>query len=103
MFRLLSHDKCPPGEFRYRESFKGHTKTFGPSPLLNEVAHKLANFRAANGIARSSPAECVQDIDAFTCQRLGNMRDWCYDSDKAVSNPYVSPTATPCSTCGHSG
>lgn len=102
MWKLLSHDKCPPGEFRYAQEHAGRVKRFGPGPLIHELAKGVAAFRAANGLPRSSPQEALEDIDSFTCQRLGNMPRFCYDSENPVVNAFVSPSGPqPCPTCGH--
>lgn len=102
MFRLISHDKCPPGEFRYHQEFAGKVRHFGPSPIIRTVAEALSHFRHANNLPRAGVIECIEDIDAQTCQRLGNMPRFCYDSEKSVASTYASaPVAVPCATCGH--
>lgn len=116
MLRLRSHSNCPPGEFRIRiifregqESYyfgpcKGvpNCKLFGPSPIIGDVAKALSAFRAANGVARSSYVEALEDVDSYTCQRIGGLKEWCWDTDKsyAAANPAAVKATVPCGTCG---
>jgi hypothetical protein len=97
MIRLISHEKCPPGEFYYTQS-EGLSKKFANTPLIGELATKIASFRAANKLARSTVSDALQDIDAFTCARLGNNPDWCYNTDQTVQAAHHGGGG--CKTCG---
>lgn len=99
-FRLLSHDKCCPGEFRFEQPFAGRAKRFGPSPLIGEVAKAVADFRAGNRLPRASALEALEDIDAFTCARLGNSPRWCFNTEKSFDQLAGVAASTKCATCG---
>lgn len=115
MLRLKNHNNVPPGNYFYRLLFRdgreeawfgpckstANCRQFGPSPIINEVAQGLSNFRRANSLPRSSLPETIEDVDGYTCQRIGGMPAWCMDTDAPYSQ--VNPTAVqsaPCSTCG---
>lgn len=101
MFRLLSHDKCVPGEFRYEQAFHGRAKKFGPTPLIGELAARVANFRAGNQLPRATQIEALEDIDSFTCLRLGNSPRWTYDTDKAFADLAPKTSLAGCATCAN--
>ena len=96
MNRLNTHSTCPPGEFfikvRHRDGevqfIHGPCREqdgchqFGASPDIKEVAHQLGAFLNSNGLPGGDFATCLEAIDAYTCQRLGQSRDWCRPSDK---------------------
>jgi len=115
MIRLYSHSSCPPGEFFIRIVFSQtdwsasqagcgspNCVQFGPSPLIEEVAKDMGAFLRSNNLPRNSFAECVQLIDTYTCERLGNGKQWCFDTEKN----YNETTATilnregKCGGCG---
>lgn len=98
MIRLLSHEKCPPGEFWYLQT-TGLRHKFGHSPILSSLAIRVAKFRQANNLPRADEASALEDIDAFTCARLNNNPAWCYDSDKPIAA--LAPKKKGCVTCGH--
>ena len=116
MYRIRRYENAPPGQYYYKllfqngkeEPYQGlckHTANchqFGPSPTINEPARRLSAFRTANNLPRATLTEATEDVDTFTCNRLGNSSTWCYDTDKpyAEVNPSAKPAA-PCSTCGH--
>lgn len=100
MWHLLSLDKCPPGEFRYEQAFNGKARRFGPSPVVGELAAKVADFRAGNGLPRATKAEALEDIDAFNCQRLGYSSRWCYNTDIPFTQIAAAVVPAPCATCG---
>jgi len=90
MWVLKSQLRCPPGSFPYEQT-EGISKKFEASPLLEEQAHRVADFRKGNGLPRATVAEALQDIDCYTCARLGNNRRFCYDTDRTYAE--VSPMA----------
>lgn len=97
MIRLLSHEKCPPGEFYYRQG-GSHPHRFGHTPIITDLARRVASYRQANKLAGADMNTALADIDAFTCARLGNSPQWCYDTDKPIEAIYP---AHGCATCGH--
>lgn len=115
MIRLKNHTKAPPGQFiirivvsdgdwRTTHSACGGAPgcyTFGPLPTVGYVVKELMGFLKGNGLPRHDYASLVEVIDSYTCQRLGNSRKWCYDSEHKVSE--TSPTvmaATGRGCCG---
>jgi hypothetical protein len=97
MFRLVSYEQCPPGEFQYEQAAGAAKPRRWKSPLILEMAGKVADFRKGNNLPRASSLEALQDIDVANCARLGNNSRWCVDSDA----PYVGPSGGgPCAGCG---
>lgn len=105
---------APPGSFFYRIHFvngvesvsygpanEANSYTFGPDPIPNTVAASLHLFREANNLPRSSEAECLADIDAFTCVRLGGVGIWCFESAITQEQIVASYQPTGCRSCGH--
>lgn len=90
MLRLISHSRCPPGEFYYVQT-EGLPHTFVSTPLIRELAKTVVEFRKGNSLPRASLGDVLSDIDAFTCARLGNDPRWVYDSDQplAVTSPIL--------------
>lgn len=116
MIRLHNHTSVPPGEYVIRvvhgngDWSETHAVCggspdcvqFGPSPLINQVAKDLMAFLKANKLPRSSFAECVQLIDSYTCTRIGNKKQFCYDTEKRVADtsPTVMAAQGKCGSCG---
>jgi hypothetical protein len=67
---------------------------------IEQQAKFVLDFRLANGLDRATIEQVIEDIDCYTCQRLGCMPQYCYDTDA----PYVAPSSVTkkggCSTCG---
>jgi hypothetical protein len=116
MIRLVNHTKAPPGQFFIRIRVRdgdweathdvcggdGLCKQFGPLPTVGYVAKELLGFLRGNGLPRADIGTLASIIDSYTCQRLGNGRKWCYDSDRNVADS--SPTvlaATGKGCCGN--
>lgn len=117
MQRIRDHLKCPPGSYYYRVLFNNgieqawfgpcrttpSCKQFGPSPIIGDVAKGLSAFRLNNNLPRSDYVAALEDVDIYTCQRIGGMKEWCIDTDRSFveSNPAAIPSSSPCATCGH--
>lgn len=102
MIRLITHSKCPPGQFYYLQS-EGAAHRFASTPEINTLAQVVSNFRSANHLPRTSYAEALEDIDAFTCARLGNDPRWCYQTQipfDQTAPSILANQARPCATCG---
>ena len=95
MIRLLSHDRCPPGEFYYPK--EGTGRNWPSTPLIHSLAAKVADYRIANKLPRADRASALADIDLFTCTRLKNNKAWCWDTETPI--PEVKH-AGGCATCG---
>lgn len=99
MYRLISYDTFPPGGFSYSDPNTG--KRFGGSGYgIREQATRVSEFRRANRFSRPSVLECLEDIDAFTCNRLGNAAQFVRNTDVPISQGSGLPESAPCSTCG---
>ena len=98
--RLKTYEVTPPGGYPYLEP-DGHK--FGSSPMIEDTARRVAAYRASNGRPRASVREALEDVDQYTCQRLGNMAQWCLCNDQAAGNVSFGPSSpiiTPCRGCG---
>lgn len=99
MYRLSNLDTFPPGSFTYVDPNTG--KKFGGSYGIREQAQRLSSFRKANNFPRQSQIECIEDIDAYTCARLGNAAPWVYNTDApATAESFGLPVSAPCAGCG---
>lgn len=106
-YRLRSYDAVPPGGYSYEQTI-GIYRAFSAQPLIEAQAQAVSAFRKGNGLPRSDIQEALQDIDAYTCARLGGMSEWCVEtSPKAARitalNPSVSVVAggaKGCRGCG---
>jgi hypothetical protein len=100
-YRLKSYDVSPPGGYPFQDA--GGRK-FPAQPLIEAQAQEVSAWRTRNGKPRASVKECLQDVDHYQCQRLGNMRTFCIACDGTAaamalnqSSPIVAP---PCNGCG---
>ena len=85
--RLRSYEVVPPGGYPY-ENTQGIYRKFPSEPLIEAQARALSAFRKGNGLQRSSVTECLQDIDEYTCRRLGCPHQLCVSTDAA--NPQIA-------------
>lgn len=102
--RLRTYDMSPPGGFPF-ENFKGIYRKFESQPLIEAQAIAVSAFRMGNGLPRSSMAECLRDIDRYTCYRLGCDSRFCVPVDSkspaTTALNQSSPLLTPgCRGCG---
>jgi hypothetical protein len=101
-YRLRSYEMTPPGGYPYEQTEGIHRK-FRSEPVIEMQAQIVASFRRANHLPRASALEALQDIDAYTCQRLGNMPAYCVSTEQpvpAVALGSTSPLVAPCGGCG---
>lgn len=103
--RLRSYAQTPPGGYPYVQT-EGIQRKFPSQPLIEAQGQMLSSFRKANHLPRSSILECIEDIDHFTCQRLGCMSSFCVpinplspNEPKTAVSP-TSPLVSPCGGCG---
>ena len=75
---------------------------FGTSPLIDQIAREYVAFLKGNKVTGVDFALAVEQIDAYTCQRLGNSPKWTYDSELRVSqtSPTVKHAQGKCGGCG---
>ena len=100
-FRLRSYELSPPGGYPFID-VDGHK--FPSVPVIEDQARRVSNYRTLNGKPRASIKESLQDVDAYQCQRLGNMSSFCVPCDTVnppvalnTSAPIIAP---PCHGCG---
>lgn len=97
--RLIRSTPFPPSEFVYEQAVNGKViKWKGDGLDLKQQAERVSAFRAKNGLPRASVAETMDDIDLFTCARLGGMSAYCSDADSPRSAVQVARHG--CSGCG---
>lgn len=82
----------------YRFSYPTGEKIF---EKLADAAAALADFRQGNKIPNPGFNECMAEIDAYNCQRLGNHKNYCMNTyaDTYQSNQ-TRKKAAACSGCG---
>lgn len=98
--RLRTYDITPPGGFPYEQT-EGVYHKFKSQPQIEAQAAIVSNFRKANSLPRATIKEALADIDAYQCQRLGGMGQWCTDASPGmVAIGAASPIITPCKACG---
>lgn len=105
-YRLRSYDLAPPGGYPYTQT-DGIRREFPSQPLIEAQAQIVANFRKANGLSRGTVKEALEDVDTFTCHRLGGMSQFCVPRDQSpgaatqyalsAASPVIAP---PCKGCG---
>lgn len=79
---------------------QGIQRKFEATSDIPSQAHTVADFRKGNNLERATVQEAAIDIDTFTCQRLGNMKEYCMDTE---GKAYVSPVPVPSAGCGTCG
>lgn len=99
--RLKSYEQPLPGNYPY-EQVEGIRRSFPSLPTPESQASAVSAFRKGNGLPRSSFVECLEDVDRYQCQRLGNNRTYCNCSDQKgiVALNASSPIIAPCKGCG---
>ncbi len=104
MMRLCDHHRVPPGEYWYEQDFtaggRNLHKRWKPTPDVGGLAAKVAVFRKGNNLPRSSVVDALEDIDAYTCNRLGNNPKWVMDTETAWDQLVAAAHGPNCKTCG---
>jgi hypothetical protein len=100
-WQLKSYQYSPPGNYFYAQT-DGIIHEFPANPVIEQLAKDLSKFRAANRLPRPDIRECLEDIDAFQCRRLGNNPIYCVETDQSfaqrhATHPWYKPN---CATCG---
>ncbi len=99
MWVLKRTDQVPPGSFPYEQT-DGIRKKFEATSDIDAQAHLVADFRLANNLPRATVEQAATDIDTFTCQRLGNMSEFCRDTEGKPYTPPVTVRTGGCGSCG---
>ena len=97
-FRLISHAKCPPGEFFYEQT-EGIQKMFSRSPDIKIVAGRVFNFRFRNKLPRADFHQCLEDIDNYTVTRLKSDPAWCFNTEMSYGESHPPIGGGSCGTC----
>lgn len=102
--RLINIRAFAPGGYVYVEPAFGNQ----PEQLfkaesydLKQQAKIVLQFRLANKRPRATLEETMEDIDIYTCQRLGGHKRWCRDSNKTYVEHHPQVVPRGCGTCGH--
>lgn len=98
-YRLIKFSPHPPGEFPYKQSVDGKVISWpGDGFDIKQQAQRISKFRKANNLPRSSIPEVVEDLDLYTCQRLGNSPKWCREGSGV--QVYATYQKAPGGCCG---
>lgn len=100
--RLKTYEAVPPGGYIF-ENFPVIYRKFPSVPTIESQARYVSDFRKANGIPRSSPKECLQEVDAYTCQRLGCNPAYCVAQDSKTGQIVALNQSNPILTGGCAG
>lgn len=87
---LIKYNEMPPGGYPYVQAETG-MKFPAMIPFRNQAKAIMAH-RQANKLQRSSLEECEEDLDLYTCQRIGNDPRYCID--RSVKKNFL-PKAEP--------
>jgi len=97
--KLYSFNPFPPGGFPYSQVFKGVTYKFPDEGLdIQQQTARILKFRRANGVPRATFDETLEDLNEFTCARLGNDPRWCGDGRRVAQVQRVQSAG--CKGCG---
>lgn len=90
----------PPGGYPYEQTVKGVTYKFPDIGLdITSQSQKISSFRKQNGFPRATLEETVEDVNLFTCLRLGCDPRFCSDGvTKQATVQKVERRG--CSSCG---
>lgn len=97
--RLKSYDTVIPGGYLF-EDLSSVSRKFPATPSIEALAQDVASYREANKIARSSYAECLQDVDRYNAQRIGCNALWCVPVDPEVIQSEARARHKSCGGCG---
>jgi hypothetical protein len=101
MWLLKSYNNPLPNNYVYTQTV-GISHKFAASPLIEEVAKAVSDFRIANRLPRASLAETLEDVDRYNCAVRKNDERWCWDcpgtfESARQNHRFVSAS---CATCG---
>lgn len=99
MFWLKNYKDCPPGEFFFKQAEAG-ARTFGPSPLLGQVAADLSAFRKGNNLSRQDYRSCFSDVVRFTVARLDQRSEWIIEIPDQDPDSLIPQPSGNCAGCG---
>lgn len=86
---LKTYSTLPPSGWVYEQpQTKWRLKNMGS---VNDAVGEMLEHRRFNNLPRASRAECLQDLDDYTCQRLGGDLSWCVSGALAQKKTLSSP------------
>ena len=96
---LKTYNTTPPGGFPFSDT---DGQKFKSLPVIEDVAKLVASYRASNKLPRANFLDAINDVDNFTCQRLGNMVQWCSCNDQGsnMSRAITTHQQSGCKSCG---
>jgi hypothetical protein len=98
--KLIAFTPFPPGSFPFKETHNGITYDFPDVGLdIQMQSAKIASFRKANGFPRASLSEATEDLNVYTCRRLGCDPRFCSDGTQPVAIMSF-PQSKGCRSCG---
>lgn len=97
--RLKQTNVTPPGGWLFHQN----GKKWGPLASKGELVGAVSDYRRANNLPRSTSDEVDQEIEHFTCFRLGGDPNYCVGADQQTraeiaSAPVQGPVG--CPGCG---
>jgi hypothetical protein len=97
--KLYQFTPFPPGSFPYSQVWKGVEYKFPDEGLdIQTQAARILKFRRANGLPGATFDETLDDLNVYTCQRLGNDPKWCGDGQRVAQVQKVQSRG--CGGCG---
>jgi len=97
--KLFAFTPFPPGGFPYEQVFKRIIYKFPDEGLdIEQQSGRILKFRRANGLPRATLAETLEDLNIFTCARLGNDPKWCGNGPRVAKAQNVQSHG--CRGCG---
>lgn len=93
---LIKPNELPPGGFSYIQTDTG--MRFDGMRSFKEVCIEIKKHRLANNLKRASMTEIAEDLDKYTCGRLGNDPRWCSTGTTTAYVPVVRTIG--CGGCG---
>ena len=105
MRRLIdTRSICPPGEWRYEQTYGNKSvKRFNSCPEFSTLCKRVSDFRKANRLARPSIQEVSRDVEDYMIAQpgVGDNPRYSFESDPTNTQAIGVPSSTGgCGTCG---
>lgn len=99
--RLIRITQFPPGGFPFVETVNGLRFEYPDIGLdVGQQSLAILKVRKSNGLPRATIDEAVDDLNAFTCQRLGCDPTYCSDGSSGGGHPQPFQKSAGCGSCG---
>jgi hypothetical protein len=97
--KLIAFTPFPPGAFPYSQVWQGKQYNFPDIGLdIVSQAAVIFKFRKANGLPNATLDQTIEDLNVYTCQRLGNDLRWCGDGTNVARAQQTKSSG--CRGCG---